>query len=489
MIEKYLHLDYSSFDTDYSIKDQQLMTEESLNKSPRKLKKEQNDTYNLLQIMNGFLAIAWVDVEFYDQGEIVSFNNKNYIALKQNQRKQPDTQTEYWQLITAKDISSFNKDNYLAKDNQDPYYTERKQAYEKTTDFHPATKLYVDQSIEYTVKNVKVANADRLDGHDSLYFLSKDEYNDAYNKSIVDDLVTDDNKKVLSAKQGKILKDLVDHINAIITSNDINLDTLQEIVDFIKKNKDKLDKLGINNIIGLKAALDDKVPLLYWNNKFLDRIKEVDGTGSGVDADLLDGLDSSAFWTKNELNNVKIRELLGQTQGAGSGIDADKLDGLDSTSFLRRDVSDTPTADNSYDLGSNNLRWRTIYADTFYGTALRAKYADLAEKYKTDNEYEPGTILGLNATGLGTIYNQHMKYLGVVSTAPALKLNSEAEGCYIALKGLVPVKIEGYAKPGQYILAYRDGCGIAVNDYNFEESKRLIGLVIEGGFESCQVKI
>ena len=71
MIEKYLHLDYSSFDTDYSIKDQQLMTEESLNKSPRKLKKEQNDTYNLLQIMNGFLAIAWVDVEFYDQGEIV----------------------------------------------------------------------------------------------------------------------------------------------------------------------------------------------------------------------------------------------------------------------------------------------------------------------------------------------------------------------------------------------------------------------------------
>lgn len=490
MADHYLHLDYSRFDTDYSIKDQQLMTEESLNKSPRKLKKETNDTYNIMQVILGNLAIAWVDVEFYEQGEIVSFNGKNYIALRDNQRKKPDTNTDFWSLVSPHDFSSFNKDNYIAKDNQIPYFTEKKQPYEKTTDYHPATKIYVDQALEYVVQNVKVANADRLDGFDSSYFLSKTEYTDLYLQSIVDALDSHESKKVLSANQGRVLKEMIDQINAIIASDDLDLDTLQEVVNFIKKNRDILSKLKIDNIIGLPEALDALVPKQWWlSEKFADRIKEVDGTGSGIDADLLDGYDSKDFWKKSELNNAKIRELLGENQGAGTGIDADLLDGLDSLSFLRRDVSDTPNADNLYDLGSSSRKWKSIYATNFIGTALQAKYADLAEKYKADNDYEPGTVLGLNATGYGTIYNQHMKYLGVVSTAPALKLNSDIKGCYIALKGLVPVKIEGYAKPGQYILAYRDGCGIAVDDYNFEESKRLIGLVIEGGFEACQVKI
>lgn len=48
-------------------------------------------------------------------------------------------------------------------------------------------------------------------------------------------------------------------INTLLQSDDINLDELQEIVTFIKANKNFLDNLSISNIAGLQASLDAKV--------------------------------------------------------------------------------------------------------------------------------------------------------------------------------------------------------------------------------------
>lgn len=76
---------------------------------------------------------------------------------------------------------------------------------------------------------------------------------------IRDNLTSLDTNKPLSANQGKILKGLIDDINAILTSDDTTLDQIQEIVNFIKQNKADLDTLGISNIAGLQAALDNKV--------------------------------------------------------------------------------------------------------------------------------------------------------------------------------------------------------------------------------------
>lgn len=83
---------------------------------------------------------------------------------------------------------------------------------------------------------------------------------------IVDDLVTEESTKPLSAKQGKILKGYIDTINTILTSDKTNLDTLQEIVDFILLNKGELDNLGISNIAGLQTALTDAASRADWNN-------------------------------------------------------------------------------------------------------------------------------------------------------------------------------------------------------------------------------
>jgi len=78
---------------------------------------------------------------------------------------------------------------------------------------------------------------------------------------IVDDLISNDVAQPLSANQGLILKGFIDNINTLLTSDETNLDTLQEIVDFIELNKATLDTLGIANIAGLENALDLKQDL------------------------------------------------------------------------------------------------------------------------------------------------------------------------------------------------------------------------------------
>nr|DAF51650.1 MAG TPA: hypothetical protein [Siphoviridae sp. ct3ka12] len=56
------------------------------------------------------------------------------------------------------------------------------------------------------------------------------------------------------------LKELIDNIMRILQSPDTELDELREIVAFIKQNKRTLDTLGIDNIAGLRDALNGKSP-------------------------------------------------------------------------------------------------------------------------------------------------------------------------------------------------------------------------------------
>lgn len=66
----------------------------------------------------------------------------------------------------------------------------------------------------------------------------------------------------LSANQGRILKGYIDNINTLLASDNVDLDQLQEIVDFIVTNKTTLDALGISSISGLSDALASKVDVV-----------------------------------------------------------------------------------------------------------------------------------------------------------------------------------------------------------------------------------
>jgi hypothetical protein len=102
-----------------------------------------------------------------------------------------------------------------------------------------------------------------------------------------------------------------------------------------------------------------------------------------------------------------------------------------------------------------------INASQFNGLATSAQYADLAEKYLTDTEYEVGTVLSVGGEKEVTACNWSQRAIGVVSENPAFKMNSELEGgTYVALKGRVPVKVIGRIKKGDELIAANNGCAM-----------------------------
>jgi hypothetical protein len=100
-----------------------------------------------------------------------------------------------------------------------------------------------------------------------------------------------------------------------------------------------------------------------------------------------------------------------------------------------------------------------IYCNVLNGTATSAQYADLAEKYLADQEYDVGTVVVVGGDKEVTASTWGKRAIGVVSANPAFMMNRDLEGgTYIALKGRVPVKITGSVKKGDNLIAANDGC-------------------------------
>jgi hypothetical protein len=103
-----------------------------------------------------------------------------------------------------------------------------------------------------------------------------------------------------------------------------------------------------------------------------------------------------------------------------------------------------------------------ITANIFNGTATAARYADLAEKYLADQDYETGTVVSVGGDAEVTACSPGQRAIGIVSANPAYMMNSELEGgTYIALKGRVPVKVTGIVKKGDSLIAGENGTAIA----------------------------
>jgi len=94
------------------------------------------------------------------------------------------------------------------------------------------------------------------------------------------------------------------------------------------------------------------------------------------------------------------------------------------------------------------------------GSRLQATYADLAEYYEADQDYEPGTVLEFGGDKEVTIAQDGTsRVAGVVSTNPAYVMNSTCPGIAvaIALQGRVPVKVRGLIKKGDLLVSGGNG--------------------------------
>ena len=135
------------------------------------------------------------------------------------------------------------------------------------------------------------------------------------------------------------------------------------------------------------------------------------------------------------------------------------------------------------DLGDATNTWGTVYGVNFTGTAAQAKYADLAENYVADANYEPGTVLVFGGDAEVTVTNTKADHrvAGVVSTAPAYLMNSHQEGEHVAavaLTGRVPCKVVGPVTKGDILVAS------AVPGYAIVDNNPKYGTIIGKALEN-----
>ncbi len=137
---------------------------------------------------------------------------------------------------------------------------------------------------------------------------------------------------------------------------------------------------------------------------------------------------------------------------------------------------------NSGSNGTGNIGSSTTYFNTVFAKATSAQYADLAEKYLADRNYDVGTLLeiGGSAEVTQTTTAASHKIVGVVSDQPAYIMNAGqvdevgAVATLVALLGRVPCRVKGPVSRGDLLCAsdtpgvaqtlqsdqYRPGCVI-----------------------------
>lgn len=127
------------------------------------------------------------------------------------------------------------------------------------------------------------------------------------------------------------------------------------------------------------------------------------------------------------------------------------------TGVVKSTASFLPNANATLNLGATSAYWNSIY-----GTATTALYADLAENYLADKEYEPGTVVSFGGKReiMMTDTDMDTRVAGVVSTNPAHLMNGGLEGNFVtplALTGRVPTKVYGPVRKGDLMVSTNDG--------------------------------
>ena len=202
------------------------------------------------------------------------------------------------------------------------------------------------------------------------------------------------------------------------------------------------------------------------------------GTAGSIPYQLTAG--TTVFLPKGNTNEILSVNSLGQldwqpittffNQGNADNISVEEATLLNANQYVTF-VSATGTAHQKLKSDPSGLTYNpntnTLKTQVFDGEASKAAYADLAEKYLADKEYEVGTVLMVGGTHEVTSCIIGHRAVGVVSAKPAFLMNSELEnGTMVALKGRVPVKVKGPVKKGQKLIAHENGSSVVSSVYS-----------------------
>ena len=103
--------------------------------------------------------------------------------------------------------------------------------------------------------------------------------------------------------------------------------------------------------------------------------------------------------------------------------------------------------------------YANIHANVATLTATAARYADVAERYEADAQYDAGTVVVFGGEKEISMANGEYDHrvAGVISSAPAFMMNKDAGDDathpYVALMGRVPCKVTGDIKKGDLLVS------------------------------------
>ena len=159
--------------------------------------------------------------------------------------------------------------------------------------------------------------------------------------------------------------------------------------------------------------------------------------------------------TSNITGNV-TGDVTGDVSGNAGTVTVTQRNTSSTTHYLTMTAETSGDGTMAIDTGLQYIpSTNTVSADVFSGVATQAQYADLAEIYATDEQYEPGTVvkLGGSAEITQTTAHNDTDVFGVVSTNPAYLMNKDADGLPVAMTGRVPVKVVGKVRKGERLIS------------------------------------
>ncbi len=283
----------------------------------------------------------------------------------------------------------------------------------------------------------------------------------------------------------------------------------------------KLSKLGVNDSIGAAAGtitgpvytneFRPNTDNIFWLGTATHRYAEMHavrfyGTAStalqwatprtitlGGDLSGSVNIDGSTNVTLSATLNADSIALGTDTTGiyvAEGAVSGFGLSGSASTEGSTFTVTANSTSSNT----ANTIVFRdasgNFSAGTITALATSAQYADLAEKYLPDREYEPGTVLVFGGENEVTSAKAYMdqRVAGVVSTNPAYMMNNTLEGgVYVALVGRVPCKVVGKIRKGD-LMVTAGAPGVATSGGNNPTPGSIIGKALQN-YDSDSVGI
>ena len=258
-------------------------------------------------------------------------------------------------------------------------------------------------------------------------------------------------------------------------------DAIRALINWKMRNQDKYAEVDIHPLM-----TDGEGQLAHVHERFLTNTEQkTQGYDDYNDEDALNQQDGRCALQKRVRANEPWKNGVLKVRG-NEWHYGERADFYTHTSF----IGECRFFHNARFLG------QTTFDKEINGTAMRSRWADLAEFKEADKDYEPGTLVMFGGEKEITIARKG-KVNAIVTSKPGLVLNGDNYPgkimVGIALTGTVPVRIVGRVKKFDRLVADPKYPGYARKRRWYEFWKKPIAIALEsypaGGIINCMTKM